>query len=482
LIMSSAAFMSARRADALADAEAVLAQAGLADELYAGAELARLLALMAEGDFSGAQQPAESILAGAARAGGDASLAGALTALGSIAWVEGRVADGIGLFRAAVRRADREPLATGGMHPRQSLAVVLAATGEFEEAEALLVQDSHEIDLTGDRPWAAAVLIRQSCLHLASGRLVDAVAEAEAGVALADELGTRLFVPLARSALATAALLRGDPTGATEEVERCRAEIRGTGTLESVLCDWIEARILGAEHAPNEAVDRLGAVYADPSSNRRLLLEEPAAAPWLVRAALAAGDQPRAEVILTAIDVLAADNPGTTSLAGTAAHARGLAERDPAALQEAIARHRHPWPRATALEDRGVLLAPTDPEAGRAQLEEALRAYEAMGAEGDAGRVRSTLRDIGTRRRRRRRSDRPAWGWDSLTDSERQVAGLVAEGLTNRQVAEHMLLSRHTVDFHLRQVFRKLGITSRVELTRLVLERDDGRPGAPDER
>jgi anti-anti-sigma factor len=60
-------------------------------------------------------------------------------------------------------------------------------------------------------------------------------------------------------------------------------------------------------------------------------------------------------------------------------------------------------------------------------------------------------------------------GWGDLTPADRQVAGLVAQGLTNRQVAERMFLSRHTVDFHLRQIFRKLGIKSRIELVRMTL-------------
>ncbi|MDQ1490445.1 MAG: hypothetical protein QOJ23_2959, partial [Actinomycetota bacterium] len=59
-----------------------------------------------------------------------------------------------------------------------------------------------------------------------------------------------------------------------------------------------------------------------------------------------------------------------------------------------------------------------------------------------------------------------------LTDTERSVADLVAQGLTNRQVAGRMFLSPHTIDFHLRQIFRKLDIGSRVELTRQVVERD----------
>ncbi|HEY7103788.1 MAG TPA: helix-turn-helix transcriptional regulator, partial [Mycobacteriales bacterium] len=68
------------------------------------------------------------------------------------------------------------------------------------------------------------------------------------------------------------------------------------------------------------------------------------------------------------------------------------------------------------------------------------------------------------------RAERPDSGWESVTDSERRVAKAVAEGLTNRQAAERLFLSRHTVDFHLRQIFLKLGIRSRVELTRLVLQ------------
>ena len=58
--------------------------------------------------------------------------------------------------------------------------------------------------------------------------------------------------------------------------------------------------------------------------------------------------------------------------------------------------------------------------------------------------------------------------WEALTPMEKQVAKLVAEGLTNRQVGQSLFLSRHTVDFHLRSVYRKLGIASRVQLAALV--------------
>ena len=69
-----------------------------------------------------------------------------------------------------------------------------------------------------------------------------------------------------------------------------------------------------------------------------------------------------------------------------------------------------------------------------------------------------------------RRSDRASFGWSSLRESELGIARLVAEGLTNREVASRLFISAHTVDFHLRQIYRKLGISSRVELTRRIVD------------
>jgi DNA-binding CsgD family transcriptional regulator len=59
-------------------------------------------------------------------------------------------------------------------------------------------------------------------------------------------------------------------------------------------------------------------------------------------------------------------------------------------------------------------------------------------------------------------------GWDSLTDSELTVVNLVAQGVTNRSVAQRLHVSPHTVRAHLRNAFAKLGVSSRVELSQLV--------------
>jgi DNA-binding CsgD family transcriptional regulator len=72
---------------------------------------------------------------------------------------------------------------------------------------------------------------------------------------------------------------------------------------------------------------------------------------------------------------------------------------------------------------------------------------------------------------RRNTATTPAYGWSSLTDTQVAVAQQVAQGLTNREAAAHLYLSPHTIDYHLRQVFQKLDVRSRVELTQAVLRR-----------
>lgn len=63
-------------------------------------------------------------------------------------------------------------------------------------------------------------------------------------------------------------------------------------------------------------------------------------------------------------------------------------------------------------------------------------------------------------------------GWHSLTKSERQIARLVSLGMSNRAVAEHLTVSPHTVNTHLRHAFAKLNVSSRVQLTRHVFLHD----------
>jgi DNA-binding CsgD family transcriptional regulator len=160
------------------------------------------------------------------------------------------------------------------------------------------------------------------------------------------------------------------------------------------------------------------------------------------------------------------------SIAAASAHAHGLVNGDLDALEEAT-RLFAGSPRllalASAQEDYGLALVRNgDREGGVAELGHALQIYSSAGAVWDAARARRRLRDLGVRRRLLA-SSRPSDGWDGLTNSELAVAKLVADGLTNRQVAERLFVSPHTVSMHLRRAFTKLDINSRVELTRLAL-------------
>jgi DNA-binding CsgD family transcriptional regulator len=107
-------------------------------------------------------------------------------------------------------------------------------------------------------------------------------------------------------------------------------------------------------------------------------------------------------------------------------------------------------------------------------LDAAHEIYADAGAARDAARVRGLLRRRGVRRSATALA-RPS-NWPELSDSETSVVRLVAGGATNREVAEQLYLSPHTVNAHLRHVFTKLDIRSRVELARLAAERDASRP------
>jgi DNA-binding CsgD family transcriptional regulator len=232
----------------------------------------------------------------------------------------------------------------------------------------------------------------------------------------------------------------------------------------------VPAQVAAAAKGPAAAISQILELSGDTEALRRVLLGDPALAVWLVRAALAAGDHALAERAVAAIETLA--SPDTPAVGAGAAHARGLLTKDRESLAYAAAYHADPWARASAAEDLAVLNSGgTARDEAVGQLSEALAGYGSTGAIADLARVRARLRDLGIRRRHWRTSPgRAANGWESLTDSERAVAELVAEGLTNQQTADRMYISSHTVAHHLRQAFRKLSIGSRVELARMVVE------------
>ncbi len=199
----------------------------------------------------------------------------------------------------------------------------------------------------------------------------------------------------------------------------------------------------------------------------------------LVRIAMAADDRTLALAVVESAERRATRNPSLPGVVGTAAHARGLLDGSTEQLERAVEQFQQasrPLVLASALEDLGKQRILTrDEEAGIENLEHALRTYVATGAVWDGRRVRAKLRTRGVHPRVRVGPGRPNIGWAAMTDSELAVARLVAQGLTNRDVAERLFVSPHTVSSHLRQIFAKLDINSRVVLTRLAHDHDKGR-------
>src|ERR1700760_3085976 len=192
---------------------------------------------------------------------------------------------------------------------------------------------------------------------------------------------------------------------------------------------------------------------------------------FTARVASAAGDTGLRARVLGATDLLEREDPAIPLFTGVAVYARGILERDAQALvaaTELLHASSRPLLYASAAEDAGAELARIDRgEEAIDQLNAAFDTYMGHEALADARRVGRELRRLGVERRIVSQP-RAKSGWDSLTDAELTVVNLIAQGATNRSVAQHLHVTPHTVKAHLHNAFAKLGINSRVELNQLV--------------
>jgi DNA-binding CsgD family transcriptional regulator len=398
----------------------------------------------------------------------------------AINWDNGQVSDGLERLREAARYP--AAISPDARHPQPLLALAAALIDlrQVEQAEDVLrAADSPQVK---DIPAGAALLLLRARIHLAGGRLSEAVTAAAAALAHARALGAHGYAETAHSLLSVIELRRGDLAAATRHLA-ARAtpgpQLADIYAHTETTMAW--ALTAEARDGPAAALSQLRQLGAGLPARPGFLLGDPALAAWLARSALAAGDSELAAAAARAARALASAHPGIPALAAAAAHSRGVARGDPARLAEAAARHPDPWARASAAEDLGVLHARQgDRDQAIGQLRHALTGYRQTSAGRDQARTRHRLRELGIRSRHWTTSpERPVTGWDSLTDTEQAVAGLVAQGLNNKQVAARMYISSHTVAHHLRQSFRKLGIASRVELTRIVIEHTQAANGQP---
>ena len=190
-----------------------------------------------------------------------------------------------------------------------------------------------------------------------------------------------------------------------------------------------------------------------------------------IEAAVRAGETETATAWLEAFEPWALSSRAPWGQA-VALHCRALLCADPDEAERlftaALAMHERaarPFERARTELAFGEFLRRLRRRArARTYLRAALERFEALGGARWAERARGELRASGVTARRRDPST-----LDELTPQEVHIAQLVAEGATNRDVAGQLFLSPRTIDFHLRNVYRKLGIASRVELARIDL-------------
>jgi DNA-binding CsgD family transcriptional regulator len=195
----------------------------------------------------------------------------------------------------------------------------------------------------------------------------------------------------------------------------------------------------------------------------------PGALPWRSEASLAQhalGDHESAEG-LAEEELQLARAFGAPRALGVALRAAGLVaggDRGASLLREAIdtlERGDARLERARALADLGAMLRRRNRRTeARALLREALDAGHRAGAGPLAEYAETELRATGARPRRVILT-----GLDSLTASERRVAELASQGLTNREIAQSLFVTARTVEGHLTSAFRKLRLDSRNELS-----------------
>jgi DNA-binding CsgD family transcriptional regulator/tetratricopeptide (TPR) repeat protein len=296
------------------------------------------------------------------------------------------------------------------------------------------------------------------------GRIAEAIAVLESlfrpapPVALPNVARASAFVALARAALhaGEARLAALCTTIAERTAQSDTPEMRRHAT-------WVLALQAHGRGEVATAHRHLSALGAD--ADEAILPRYPSCPSdvvALVRLAVAGGDAGLARDTVALARARAGDNPTSAYLQGLADHAGGLARGDVGLLQtaaERLADTAAPLALASALEDLGAHRGPASAVVVQ-RLDRALAIYESAGAAWDAARVRGRLRTLGVRRITA--SPRVADG--DLTEAERRVVDLVAAGLTNRDVAERLYVSPHTVHTHLRHAFAKLGVRSRREL------------------
>jgi DNA-binding NarL/FixJ family response regulator len=420
------------------------------------------LAAMDAGDYDRVVRAADG--APLLPVGDDAELRFAASLIHGVgALLDGR-SDAVPVLQAVLAGADDVT------EPRRLLwaAVGAGAAGDHDQEHVLLRRAAAVARVTGAVDTLAVVLEGIAVGGLLSGRW-EVAAEAAEGLELALAAGLPNSATLHRATLAWFAAVRGDG-----ECRRLAAEVQEAArpagaALANAIAEWGLALDDLAHGRPEEASARLAAAIAAPTGVGHPFIALHAI-PDLVEAAVRGGRRDLAEAALPRLERHAGpDAPAW--LRALAARCRGLLAGGDAAEQELaealvlLAAGGRPFERARVQLLLGEHLRRARQRVdAREHLRAALEGFDALGAAPWSERARVELRASGETARKRDPS-----AVLQLTPQELQVARLVAQGLSNREIATQLFLSPRTIDAHLRGVFAKLGLTSRRQLAQIPL-------------
>ncbi|HET6626797.1 MAG TPA: AAA family ATPase [Nocardioidaceae bacterium] len=318
---------------------------------------------------------------------------------------------------------------------------------------------------TGAMVMVLYSLTRLALTDVASGQWAAAAARSQEALGLGEETGQTVLVEMPRAWTLLLCALRDEDgfEALLAQIEQAIAT-QPMGILDVLLRDvtrW--AKAVKAADRPAAAFHQLAQISHD--------IVKRMAAVDRVEAAVRADQSETAALWVADLEAFA-DATGQPWAGAVAAHGRALlsdgaeAERH---FERALGLHAdssRTFDRARTQLAYGEFLRRSRRRVdARDQLRAALATFEDLDARPWAEKATQELRASGETARKRDPSTA-----STLTAQEVQVAGLVKQGLSNREVAAQLFLSPRTIDFHLRNVFTKTGITSRTELVGLPLD------------
>ena len=388
-----------------------------------------------------------------------------------MSWCDGRLDAGLRFAEAAIDSVCEERHEFCDVAPFWHVALLIKAR-ELEAAWRALnsLQDSQRE--CGGMPESRRAERISATWHVFRGELLfvtghadEGLAEVDTGLQLAERSGVRTLRPTGYVTLALGALRRADMRTCLHYTDKLAGEAL-LGYFGQAAGAWVTAQAAEARNGVDGAAGLIAGIVTNPLVLRQLLVSEPAAASWLVRAATKLGADDLAATAARAACTTAAEHPRFTAIHATALHATGLRNNDPRTLHQAATLQPDRWSAASAHEDLATLL--TIHHGHRditvRHYESALATYTAVGATRDASRIVNKLRDLGIRRGTTRTTEHHGALPHGLTNTEYAVAELVSQGHTNNEVGRQLFISRHTVAFHLKKVYQKMSVTSRVAL------------------